>query len=260
MKTPEFWQKMTKKQRKEAINTIIIVVIVIGGTFGAMGLVKLALHTDYPLVVVTSESMLPDIEVGDLLVVKGVDPSEIIPGDHENRTGSIIIYDTHGIWGEDAISEPVVHRVVGRYFNTTENRYYFITQGDNNFDTDPPGMANGKSEIPVPEDNVLGVVIYQIPKVGKIKMFLDNSGLTWILIVILSVLLVISIVQDILHPEEDNEDIEKQGNEERETKKDKVTKEKNILEQTKEDNKTISSSKKEDTEDKQQSLDFDLGI
>ncbi|MCF2140883.1 MAG: signal peptidase I [Candidatus Lokiarchaeota archaeon] len=259
MKTPEFWQKMTKKQRKEAINTIILVVVVIGGTFGAMAVVKLALHTDYPLVVVTSESMLPDIEVGDLLVVKGVDPSEIIPGDHENRTGSIIIYDTHGIWGDHAISEPVVHRVVGSYYNDTDNRYYFITQGDNNFDTDPPGMINGKSEIPVPEDNVLGVVIYQIPKVGKVKMFLDNSGLTWILIVILSVLLVISIVQDILHPEEDNEEKEKKGKEERKTKIDEVTKEKNILEQTKGDNKTINSSKEENTKGEQHSSDFDLG-
>ncbi|RLC55372.1 MAG: signal peptidase I [Candidatus Cloacimonadota bacterium] len=195
MKTPQFWQNMSKKQRKEAINTIIIVVVVIGGTFGAMGVVKLALHTNIPLVVVTSESMLPDIEVGDLLIVKGMDPSEIVAGDHEARNGSIIIYDTNGIWSHP-ISQPVVHRVINVSYNEADGKYYFITQGDNNSFPDPA---------PVPEDNVMGVVIHQIPKLGKVKIFLDSSGLTWVLIVILSVLLVISIIQDLIHPEEDEE-------------------------------------------------------
>ena len=27
---------------------------------------------------------------------------------------------------------------------------------------------------PVPEENVLGVVVYQIPKLGLVKMWLDN--------------------------------------------------------------------------------------
>ena len=57
------------------------------------------------------------------------------------------------------------------------------------------------TEIPVPEENVLGVVIYQIPKVGLVKIWLDKSGLTWVLIAILTALLVISIIQDIRHPE-----------------------------------------------------------
>lgn len=200
MKTPEFWQKMTKKQRKEAISTVIIVVVVIGGTFGAMGIAKLALNTNIPLVVVTSGSMLPDIEVGDLLVVKGMDPSEIVAGDHEARNGSIIIYDTHGIWNSP-IDEPVVHRVINVSYSEAEQKYYFITQGDNNSYPDPA---------PVPDDHVLGVVIHQIPKVGKVKIFLDHTGLTWVLIVVLSVLLVISIVQDLLHPEQEEKE-EKEG-------------------------------------------------
>lgn len=205
MKSPKFWQDLTQKQKKDTITTIIIIVVVIGGTFGVMGLVKLILRTNYPLVVVTSESMLPGIEIGDLLVVKGMDPADIEAGDHTNMTGDIIIYETEGIW-PSSIPQPVVHRVVDSYLNDTDGKYYFITQGDNNFDTDPPGSPS--FEIPVPEDHVLGVVLFKIPKIGKVKMFLDDSGLTWVLIVILSILLVISIIQDLLHPEEDKEEKE----------------------------------------------------
>ena len=80
--------------------------------------------TNYPLVVVTSESMLPGIEIGDLLIVKGMAPEDIEVGDHEIQNGSIIIYETEGIW-PNPISQPVVHRVVGQIYNSTEDRYYF---------------------------------------------------------------------------------------------------------------------------------------
>jgi len=196
VKTPKFWQEMPDKQKKETISTIIIITVVIGGTFGVMGLTKVALQTDYPLVVVISESMLPGIEVGDLLVVKGMDPEDIIVGDHDAQNGSIIIYETEGIWLEP-IPDPVVHRVVNRTYNVSEGRYYFITHGDDNSHPD---------SVPIPEENVLGVVIYQIPKIGLVKMFLDESGLTWVLIAILSVLLVVSIIQDIRNPEDEEED------------------------------------------------------
>ncbi len=164
MKTPKFWQDLPKKQKKETVNTVLLIAIVIGGTFGAMGLTKVILRTDYPIVVVTSGSMLPGIEIGDVLIVKGMDPKDILVGDHDVQNGSIILYDTHGIWGEDAIDQPVVHRVVGREYNSTEDKYYFTTQGDNNYHID---------RAPVPEENVLGVVIYQIPKIQS-KLLLTH--------------------------------------------------------------------------------------
>ena len=144
MKSPKFWQDLPEKQKKETVNTVLLIVIIIGGTFGVMGLTKVILRTNYPLVVVTSESMLPGIEIGDLLIVKGINPEDIEVGDHEIQNGSIIIYETEGIW-PNPISQPVVHRVVGRIYNRTEDRYYFITQGDNNFDTDPLGSVALKS-------------------------------------------------------------------------------------------------------------------
>ena len=178
------------------MNAVLIIAIIIGETLGIMGLTKVILRTNYPLVVVTAGSMLPEIEIGNLLIVKGMEPEDIEVGDHDLRNGSVIIYETEGIWSEPN-PEPIVHRVVGRGYDPTESRYYFITQGDDNPGIDPT---------PVPEENVLGVVIYQIPKIGLVKLFLDESGLMWVLIVILSVLLVITIIQDIRNPEEESEE------------------------------------------------------
>ena len=121
MKTPKFWQNLPEKQRKETINTILLLTIVVGGTFGALGLTKVILKTNYPVVVVISGSMLPDIERGDVLIVKGMDPEDIEVGDHDIRNGSIIIYETEGIWRRP-IPEPIVHRVVGREYNAAEDK------------------------------------------------------------------------------------------------------------------------------------------
>ena len=65
---------------------------------------------------------------------------------------------------------------------------------------------SGNVQSPVPEDKITGVVLLKIPWVGNIKLFLDDSNLTVPLIVILGLALVISIVWDITHPEEDEKD------------------------------------------------------
>jgi signal peptidase len=195
---PAFLQKLTSKQKKEVVTSIVLIVLVLGGTFGAMVLMKVILRTDYPIVVVTSGSMEPTIYRGDILVLEGKDPADIAIGTHADRLGDIILYDSHGIW-PNPIEEPIVHRVVGYTYNATTDFYYFITQGD----------ANGHADPPVPETHVLGVVRYILPKVGMVKLWLDTPGLSAFLIGGLGILLVISIIQDIRHPDEDDEKEEK---------------------------------------------------
>ncbi len=136
--------------------------------------------------------MEPTIYRGDVLFVKNVPPGEIIEGDHLARTGDIIIYETKGLWAFP-ISEPVVHRVVGK--NYTSGKWYFTTQGDNVITNPNP------DPYPVPEDKVYGKVVGIIPKIGNVKLFLDESGLAIPLLSILAVLLVVSIVWDYTHPE-----------------------------------------------------------
>jgi signal peptidase I len=136
--------------------------------------------------------MEPTIYRGDVLFVKNVPSEEIAAGDHLARTGDVIVYETQGLWLVP-ISEPVVHRVVNETY--TSGKWYFTTQGDNvltNTNPDP---------YPVPEDKVYGKVVGIIPKIGHVKLFLDDTGLAIPLLGFLAILLVISIVWDYTHPE-----------------------------------------------------------
>ncbi|MHA1647770.1 MAG: signal peptidase I [Promethearchaeota archaeon] len=214
---PKFWQKLTHKQKKATIIEVAVVLGVLGLAFGGVGLMKVFLHTQYPMVVVTSGSMEPTIYRGDVLILKGKAPADIIAGDHENRTGDIILYDSNGVW-PSSYPEPIVHRCVRKYLNNTDGKWYFITYGDNNHDTDPPGSPS--VEIPVPEDKVLGVVVSIIPKIGQVKLFFsENDGVALVLILFLATLLVASIIQDILHPEDEKE--KKKKKKSKELEKDK---------------------------------------
>ena len=202
MKKPNI--EISKKQKKEALIAFIMIIVAVGGTFGFLGILRLTLKTDNPLVVVTSESMVPTIEIGDLLVIQGMDPAEI-------ENGTIILYDSRDLWPNRYVEEPIVHRIVDKY-NDTDGKWYFITQGDNNGDTDPPDGPFG-NEIAVPEERVIGIVKTIIPKIGKVKIWMDSiPGLSTIILVGLSIALLISIVWDLMHPEEDEEEEKEENN------------------------------------------------
>ena len=194
---------LQKKRKKSIITGIILIGIVLAGTFGFNGLMRVVLKNDSPIVVVTSGSMEPEISRGDLLIIRYRTPEEITNGTIDGKEGDIILYDTHGVWA-NPIEEEVVHRVVGKYYNDTEGMWYFYTKGDANDFVDPPSSVFVQS--PVPEGKITGVVLFKIPWVGNIKLYLDESKLTIPLIVILGLALVISIVWDITHPEEDEKD------------------------------------------------------
>lgn len=192
---PKFWQALSSTQKKETVISVVLVVVVLGGTFGGLALTKVFLHTDYPFVVVTSGSMEPTIYRGDILILEGKEPVDITLGTHENRLGDIILYDSHGIW-TNPIEDPIVHRVVGRTYDDLTDTYYFITQGDANSVTDPP----------VPDTHVLGVVRHIIPKVGMVKIwFTEIPGLAIGLIGGFVILFVISTIRDIRNSDEEDE-------------------------------------------------------
>ncbi len=92
---------------------------------------------------VLSGSMRPEIEVGDVLISTDVEADAI-------KVGDIIQF----INKDEVI---IMHRVVG--FVETDGPDYFITKGDDN---DSPDIE------PVNPDNVLGKVVYNIPKIGWI--------------------------------------------------------------------------------------------
>lgn len=107
--------------------------------------------------VVLSGSMLPEIQIKDIVVTKKVPAEELEVSDiitfisPDSRFGGI----------------SVTHRIIDKYYDESLGTYSYRTQGDNN---------NVADSVLVPSSNVLGKVILKIPKLGYIQDILSSKG------------------------------------------------------------------------------------
>lgn len=243
-------EEKTPISKKKIIVGVILICFAFFGSFIIYFVMQVALNTQYPMVVVVSGSMEPNINKGDLLFLQGKNVEDIKSGTIEDQTGDVIVYDARGLWA-GAPSEPIVHRVVNKY--EVNDTWYFETKGDANL---------YKDRAPVPGDHVLGVVVGRIPFIGWIKIFLTETNIFLPLIIILAALLIISIVYDIIKGEEGED----------EQKEIKLKKPKKTLKKAREEYiekievkqvrikqqpiEELESSKLEDNEDQEDDFDF----
>ena len=150
---------------------VVLIVILFGVTMGSVGAMRVALHTDSPLMVVSSGSMIPTLNVGDIIIVRGTDPSTV-------TVGTIIIFHSPYDY-----STAIVHRVIA--IDNEGGQTFFETKGDNN------AVADGWK---VPAANLIGVYITKIPYIGLLSLEL-RGPLGWILIILL-VFLIIAMEYD----------------------------------------------------------------
>jgi signal peptidase len=118
--------------------------------------------------VVSSGSMIPTLNVGDIILVRGTDPNTI-------TVGTIIIFHSPYDY-----SMPIVHRVIA--ISNDGNSLSFQTKGDNN--PGPDGWS-------VPAQNLMGVYVAKLPYVGLIS--LELRGPLGATLIILLVALIIAI-------------------------------------------------------------------
>lgn len=127
-------------RKNETARGLFLVGLVIVGAIALWGGIRLALNTEYPILVVSSGSMCPPsncvLPVGALVVVRGEDPSAL-------KVGDIVVFR-----GEP--SDPnylIIHRIVVMYTPTNDTaypgRYAFVTHGDAN----PPGANEGPNQV-----------------------------------------------------------------------------------------------------------------
>lgn len=169
-----FYHNLTKAARRlwknEIAKEALVVVLLFGCEylFLSFGL-RYAFGTEHsPLHFVSSGSMLPALEVGDLAIVKAIEPEAVSLND-------IIVF--HYPWDRDRL---IIHRVVG-----IVEKYgilYFETKGDNNLIIDPFS--------PFPQHLLVGVVIQRIPYVGYIALAVQST-LGMVIVAILMALLII---------------------------------------------------------------------
>ena len=122
--------------------------------------------------VVLTGSMLPEIEVNDVVVTKKVDASTL-------KEGDVITFASADTRFQGTI---ITHRIIKKNPPDGTNGYTFQTRGDNN---------NVADSALVPENNIYGKVILKIPKLGYLQEFLASDG-GWIIVILIPCLTVMS--------------------------------------------------------------------
>ena len=143
---------------------IMLILLALIGSLSLQWILSLALHTNVPLHTPVSGSMEPTLKIGDLLVICGGLKAEDIHA--SPKDGDIIVFKNP----DNPNGMPIVHRAIEKF--QKDGKWYFITKGDNNFYDDYKlfGWI-------IPEDYIIGKVIFVIPKLGYVFRGLDEIKL-----------------------------------------------------------------------------------
>lgn len=130
-----------------------VIIIAIGIAIIFLG-IRLALGVANPFYVVASGSMIPNLNIGDFVII-----SHNIPFD-SLKIGDIIVFRTAGTTDEGQ-HEIIVHRVA-QIVNDNHGLRVIRTKGDANSESIP------FLDYPIRDQNYIGKVIYVIPQLGLI--------------------------------------------------------------------------------------------
>ena len=156
-------RSISKGVIKDIVIVVIAVIVIWIGLQAAFG-------TQNPFYVVASGSMIPALEVYDIIVIQGHQPFE------EVEVGDIIVFDR-----PSDHNRVIVHRVESIL---SEDTLTVRTQGDAN-----PSFIRG-TDYPITEEEYIGKVAYVIPQVGYITQVL-KPPMNYIIIAIVIGIMII---------------------------------------------------------------------
>jgi len=135
----------------------------------------LAFGTQNPFYVVASGSMIPELEVYDVLIVQGHEPFEDI------EIGDIIVFNR-----PSDHNRVIVHRVVSIIEDDPKT---LRTKGDAN-----PASIPG-TDFPVTQEEYIGKVEYTLPQVGYVTQLLKPPINYVIIVVVIGIMIVKQITK-----------------------------------------------------------------
>jgi signal peptidase len=151
-----------------------IIIVAVGVLIIWIGL-QVAFGTQNPFYVVASGSMIPVLEVYDVLIVSGHEPFEDI------EVGDIIVFNR-----PSDHNRVIVHRVVSIM---EEDPKTIRTQGDAN-----PASIPG-TDFPITEEEYIGKVAYTLPQVGYITQLLKPPINYVIIAIVIGIMIVKQFVK-----------------------------------------------------------------
>ncbi|MHA1294888.1 MAG: signal peptidase I [Promethearchaeota archaeon] len=181
--------KCIRKNKRFFLKLLIVLIVI---------LIPFMIFKD-SIYIITSPSMTPTLNIGDVVIKCEKDPEDIKVGE---KKGDILIikgpqyfYD-HGFdpifWNYLENNTPIIHRAIDK--KQINGIWYFLTKGDNNLVPDGGYRIINISEnyilieynrskvIYISETEILGVVIFKIPLIGYLNIFFPII-LTLILII-----------------------------------------------------------------------------
>jgi signal peptidase I len=152
---------LEKKDKKFSIIKDIAIIVI--GVVLIWFAVKVVFNVDNPFYVVSSGSMIPVLNVGDILLVKDGNTFDSL------KIGDIIVFNRPE--GGDRV---IVHRIID--MNDRFGEKIIVTKGDAN-----EGLIPG-TDFPIREKDYIGTVTYVVPKIGLVLKYL-NPPVNYIIIV-----------------------------------------------------------------------------
>jgi len=183
--------KFKRLWSNDYFKSLLFLIIVLGFIVTFWFGLRIGLKTEFPLLAVASGSMIPTLNVGDLIVVQGgVTIDDLVA---EYNTGDVIVF--HKPQNPD---ELIVHRAVDRQSD------HLITKGDANSGPDSWGVHDG---------NLVGKVVWTIPFLGHIPLFVHTPTgiLIVVLLIVILILLEFVIPSTQRHAKEDQKELEDQN-------------------------------------------------
>jgi len=169
-------KKITSKEIIKDIGIVVVAVVIMWiGIQVVFGTEMLTLEGNQikvggPFYVVVSGSMIPVLQVYDIIVIQGHDTFE------EVEIGDIIVFDR-----PSDHNRVIVHRVVSI---TNEDPRTIRTQGDAN-----PGSIPG-TDFPITEEEYIGKVAYIIPQLGYVTQILQPPTNYIIIAVVIGIMII----------------------------------------------------------------------
>jgi signal peptidase len=151
-----------------------ILIVAVGVLIIWLGL-QIAFGTQNPFYVVASGSMIPVLQVYDVIIIQGHVPFE------EIEIGNIIVFNRPS--DHDRV---IVHRVISI---TDDNPKTIRTQGDAN-NASIPG-----TDYPITEEEYIGKVEYTLPQVGYVTQLLKPPTNYIIIVIVVGVMVVKQMMQ-----------------------------------------------------------------
>ncbi len=167
-------QALKNEYVRSVIFLAVILIAIAAFWFG----LRAYLRTEYPMLAVASGSMVPALNVGDLIVVQGGLTVDDIVTNYV--TGDVIVF-----YRPNGATDLIVHRAVE--VDVDQNNVTFLkTKGDHNPSTDYWRVY---------ESDVVGKVVGVAPYLGNIPLFVHKpEGMMIIVILIIGLILMEFII------------------------------------------------------------------